>query len=101
MRALNFLIRRSASQASLDHDMYLRAGLVVRLYSSLNAAGSDKVCLSPYTEHPVTTARREALLCTSRCDCEGWLDHGEANAAGDIQSSSHQLSVLMLQRLRA
>ena len=87
MRARNFLIRRSASRASLDHDMYLRAGLVVRLYSSRNAAGSYKGCLSLQAEHSVPTARHGALLCTTRRDCAGWLDHGEGVAIGDMKGS--------------
>ena len=38
MRARNALNRRCASRTSGTHSMYGRAGLVVLLYSSLNAA---------------------------------------------------------------
>lgn len=38
MRTLNALNRRLASRTSESHSMYGRAGLLVRQYSSLNAA---------------------------------------------------------------
>ena len=72
MRALNFLIRRSASQASRDHDMYLRAGLVVRLYSSLNAAEAYKGLPQPlYQVSGAHSTLWGVLPGTTRRDREG------------------------------
>ena len=52
MRDLNVLNRRLASRTSDSHSMYGRAGLLVRQYSSLNAA-ANSIPLSAITCYPV------------------------------------------------
>ena len=64
MRARNVLNRRRASRTSATHSMYGRAGLVVRQYSSLNAAQHPED-LAPSeldSEHSRTLQHKDELI---------------------------------------